>query len=1396
MRTRRFPLFTSAAIPLLLAATFAYSTTALAFNGPAAGQSAGSGSGAIGVGSNQDISIGTSTASTGTKLLVQASSTNDTSSFVFKVLDSTQNPLFIIRNDGSIGMGTSDLSGGLLNVNGLVSSANGFTGSINAANVTAGTFGNNFGGGAYAFPAAVTFPTYLYDSAAANSGGYWLNSYSEYGYLQNSGSNTWSLGWSNVLNGSQNNVLSWNASGDIGINTTPVGGSQLTIGSAGNTQLSLTSTGAGTNDYAFYLNQFGRVSLYDMAAGKDRFAVSSNGDTWLAPNGGNVGIGTTAPSRLLDLYSSNDNALGLRRTTWNGTDEFVFTTEGNPGSEFLATSWYNGSTDKELFTVASNGNVGIGTVTPTSTLQVNGSANITGNLTVGGTFGGQALTGTLNAANVSAGTFGSNVGGGMYIFPSSVEIEATSTICGGGALCINMPSSPEGVVWENPGFPGVAQIGSQNDSGTADLTLQETQNSNAVLHIMGNGVIYTPGVLQAGTTQSGHSQDFGGTTGWFSTTNNNISALLGYSSGNDAGLLELFNGGTQTVNIGSNQATWFDGGDVGIGTTNPIRPLTIAESGNAGELSFVSASGTASTAYIDVSDVNGSNSGSLDIRGLASSGSTGTNLSEIYLDANTVNVNGALSANTFTGTINAGNVSAGTFGSNVGNGSYEFPASVELGGTNPLGWTLTFASPYDNIGWYGGDGGFINDNDGYRADLSLLGSPMIRLSNNGYQVGGGQTGLFVTNGNLVGIGTSNPGAVLDVNGGARIGAASNLGLVLNSTGNDGASFSTVDDTIQSWNGIGFNSNCCGITGNNYSLVIDTRTGNLYTQGDIGIGTAGPGASLEVSASAPDIWLSPSGYGGNYRTELGAQSNAIGSLILGNNGENEIRFGNSAAGGLGSIYVNNTNGYNADSNGTLSMQFLANGNVYVPNSVGIGTASPDAKLDVISNSSNNEGGTFALGRIPYGSSLGQTWTTFVGEADANGATPGGGAGLVMNNATNGNVSVSIQTQDYNVANYSTTFAANGDVGIGTTAPGTTLDSEGAYDRATLSGNTTNYYGGGAQHTGVFGDQYGDGSPYTYGNQNATSSVYMGGMAGGYFHGGEGYPLAGGGAGIVAIGGNAYTYSGSTAQGGAGIYAQGGINADGSTETYAGYFDGPVYVNGNETVTGTLTGTFNGTVNAANISAGTFGNSTGGGAYEFPSTLTVDGNMTADGTTDIGGNALWAGYTNETWTQPATNAAATLYINYRGYNQGFTQPRSLFVGNGEQSAIAYFDGTTKDVGIDTASPDEALTVDGHVSTNGVTPSLGNQYCSTGNDAISGTDTAGRVTISGTCSEVHIIFSSNFASTPVCTVTDGGTSSNPLVGAPYEVVSLSTAGFYVISNRGTMANGNEFMYMCIGT
>jgi hypothetical protein len=161
------------------------------------------------------------------------------------------------------------------------------------------------------------------------------------------------------------------------------------------------------------------------------------------------------------------------------------------------------------------------------------------------------------------------------------------------------------------------------------------------------------------------------------------------------------------------------------------------------------------------------------------------------------------------------------------------------------------------------------------------------------------------------------------------------------------------------------------------------------------------------------------------------------------------------------------------------------------------------------------------------------------------------------------------------------ANTGNTSVGTTISKVRLNTVGVTGGTNgggaYAGNSTYYGGGKAAVSSYYGDEYGNGAPYgTSAGDITPYTVWYGGGGGGYFKGGAGSPgPGGGGAGIVAIGGNGSTYDPGAgydkAQGGAGIYARGGLNGDGSTRTWAGYFEGTIAVTGAATFSSSVTST---------------------------------------------------------------------------------------------------------------------------------------------------------------------------------------------------------------------------------
>ena len=108
-------------------------------------------------------------------------------------------------------------------------------------------------------------------------------------------------------------------------------------------------------------------------------------------NGGNVGIGTTTPGRKLTVFHSG---YGIEQT--DGTVRLGTYTAASHNAGFIGTQSdhklhleVNGS---PRLTVATNGNVGIGTSTPASKLEVAGNISATGDITVTGLASVRTLT--------------------------------------------------------------------------------------------------------------------------------------------------------------------------------------------------------------------------------------------------------------------------------------------------------------------------------------------------------------------------------------------------------------------------------------------------------------------------------------------------------------------------------------------------------------------------------------------------------------------------------------------------------------------------------------------------------------------------------------------------------------------------------------------------------------------------------------------------------------------------------------------------------------------------------------------------------------------------------------------------------------------------------------------
>ena len=226
-------------------------------------------------------------------------------------------------------------------------------------------------------------------SAVSNNTFYIGTPYSNHGaglYFRHTANNYQTDYQSSAYGGAGNTIMYMAPGGNVGIGTdTPSGKLHLYQTSGGTNNLILdTNFGSGN---AFALNPFiigvsnGGFSIRDVTNSVDRMVIQYST--------GNIGIGTTNPGTKLHVYqTTNDVTLRVETTTAGSYFEARSADNGyaglvlfGAGSEKFFVGSYGadalqfsrGRTGTEFMRITNGGNVGIGTNSPSTTLDVNGS---------------------------------------------------------------------------------------------------------------------------------------------------------------------------------------------------------------------------------------------------------------------------------------------------------------------------------------------------------------------------------------------------------------------------------------------------------------------------------------------------------------------------------------------------------------------------------------------------------------------------------------------------------------------------------------------------------------------------------------------------------------------------------------------------------------------------------------------------------------------------------------------------------------------------------------------------------------------------------------------------------------------------------------------------------------
>jgi|GEM_PF-2129562 len=955
---------TGLALAGLFAAVTVTINVASAFVGP--GNAGGVGSGAISSDAGNNVAINNATPLNTTKFSVYASSTS-ASSFALQVLQPGGSSIFSVRNDG------------LVNVPGAFS-AGSFSGTINAGNVSAGTFGANTGNGNFTFPASLTasnigaggstFGIYpltvngnimirgsdastLYgfngqSGAWFGSGdtNYIFASYRNALYFATNNSVVPSLGISPsgiaILKGTTAASYPLDVAGSIRSSTGgfvfPDGTTQVTASTgASTTSATNVSSGAfgantGGGNYSFpgTLGLLGAAStatlsvnaptgskFFDAKVGGTPKIVFFSSDPTIGGNSmrlsntdasiydgnqlmiganriffgygtvdfntavssglgagiynGYLSIGNTTvrqdyyDSKAVASFTNNNGSVLMRSTLADGTNaiaNYIDSYYSFSGSGAKLLSIRNAAVEKAYIDKDGLVSTVAGYRFPDGTTQVTAASS---------------STGIINAGNVSAGSFGANTGGGNYTFPGTLAVSGTGISSVAGSLGIGT-LAPVAKLAINGGL-------SSDQIRVGDIT-------SGFYYQIGRNT--GPGTLDFNGTQTGfRGYAFNNAESFAVTDDSNVRltvrgfgnntlagiALSGRTTTNGADWFIDNRGGAEApnnrlafFNNGGERLTLLDGGNVGVGNNNPSYKLDVTGSIRSAAGGFVFPDGTTQTT--------------------AASGSA---------------------------TINAGNVSAGTFGANTGNGNFTFPASLTA----------------SNIGAGGSTFGIY--------PLTVNGNIMIRGSDastlygfngqSGAWFGSGDTNYifasyrnalyFATNNSVVpslgispsGIailkGTTAASYPLDVAGSIR----SSTGGFVFPDGTTQTTASTGSATISAAN-VSSGSFGANTGGGNYTFpgtLTVSGTGNSSVGGNFGIGTASPGARLTVNGGTSSDQIRTGDMSSGYYFQIGR-----------NTGSGTLDFNGTQSGARGYLFANAESFTVADdSNVRLAVTALGN-----------------------------------------------------------------------------------------------------------------------------------------------------------------------------------------------------------------------------------------------------------------------------------------------------------------------------------------------------------------------------------------------------------------------------------------------------------------------------------------
>ena len=787
-------------------------------------------------------------------------------------------------------------------------------------------------------------------------------------------------------------------SGNVGIGTTSPSQPLHVATNNNNSTLALRISNEHTGGRAGVSFNLPNISneFYSVGVDNDRYFKISNGAN-LATNTrvvistvGNVGIGTTAPTRKLEVNGDigmqlGDNLrwgsqLGIRKDS-NGELNFFAGTNSTSGG-FNFRGWNGSAYESGTLVIRNNGNVGIGTTAPTAKLEVHQSADSQGLKIVG--FDDE------NDSNLHL--FVDNFGNNKIHTTEFLEISA-----GGSSR------------YRTTGYLRLEVGGTNNQMQLDHNYMKFTSGGTETMRI-------TPGNVGIGTTSPAVSLDVDGqvhlgpqsTTGFPSidiasngrtTIRASAPALSVRDNNNNGGYIDMGNGTLANINSITSAATLTlsttnmrIGGDIGA------RQNVIGQDNSTQSTLGLRQGLNSTSTVIDIR-----NSSNVSTMGITSEGGfyfKDSNLVERFsfdhdylpspadgltvgIDLRTENASGVVSSLGYID-VTQDDISAdeSSMRLSVGEATPTEVMRLQSNGNVGIGTTAPSDKLEVNTGGVNGKGIKIAyDSSNYvtfskststNFDIkSFIGgseygaihfgnSVNIKTTNGSGGINfsrGSSTLMRINNDGNVGIGTTAPSEKLQVSGGnilldtnTWIGSGSGSGqprLRFDNTNSQGklqqADLILNDEKSVAWSNTGTSIQGRGVDNQRIEFnVASSERMRITDTGNVGIGTTAPAEKLDVAGkiqSSSDIYV------GLYNR-----------LAWGNNGYNYLKF---SGGYLNMGYTADAFKFDMNSSTTKSIEMVADSNFQIlgksnknillttqgTGNVGIGTGAPDSKVHI-------------------------------------------------------------------------------------------------------------------------------------------------------------------------------------------------------------------------------------------------------------------------------------------------------------------------------------------------------------------------------------------------------------------------------------------------------------------